>query len=107
MSQNVGNFVGESVNPELRATTGPVYAMLSITGSLILALAFFVGGKRFIVSRPSESSSSLQNEIINTEGAPQQIWYRRLWDWRLTSDAKAVWRITKIYLLLVGSYFIW
>ena len=32
MSENIGNFIGESVNPELRATVGPVWAMLSITG---------------------------------------------------------------------------
>ena len=103
MSENIGNFIGESVNPELRATVGPVYAMLSITASLVVGLVMFVAGKRFLVQRPWQKQAADTGAVdINQEAGPPLSRLQRLWNWRKTNDAKAVWKVVKIYILLIG-----
>ena len=97
---NVGNFGGESINPELRATAGPVYAMMSITGSLFIGFASFVACKRFYIQKPLDRSESAKEDPDATRLA-QLPWRRRAQLWWLSDNGRAVWKLIKVFALLI------
>ena len=97
---NVGNFGGESINPELRATAGPVYAMMSITGSLFIGFASFVACKRFYIQKPLDRSESAKEDPDATRIA-QLPWRRRAQLWWLSDNGRAVWKLIKVFALLI------
>ena len=103
MAENIGNLFGESANPEMRATIGPLYAMLSITGTLIVGFAVFLAGRTYYVLRPCERERRGTTLDINEEQPSLRTRLQRAWDWRRTDDARAVWKTCKIYLILVGA----
>jgi dipeptide/tripeptide permease len=101
--QNAGNLGGESVNPQLRGTVSAFSAMLSITASLVVAFVFFVVGKPFFVVRLSDREADATGKVqrIN-EDKPIVPWWRQAKDWVHSADAKAIWKISKVYLILTG-----
>ena len=101
--QNAGNLAGESVNPQLRGTVSAFSAMLSITVSLVVGFVLFVAGKPFFVMRLSDREADAAKVVqgIN-EGRPQVPWLTRARTWIRSDDARVVWKISKVYLILTG-----
>ena len=40
MAENIGNLFGESANPEMRGTIGPLYAIIASAATMVAGLAF-------------------------------------------------------------------
>ena len=103
MAENIGNLFGESANPEMRGTIGPLYAIIASAATMVAGLAFFLAGKPHYVMRPSERAVRIgAGKLDINEEVALRTRLQQLWDWRKSDDAKAVWKISKIYLILVG-----
>ncbi len=89
---------------------GPVYAMLAITVGLVSAFAAFIYGKRYYIMVPSvreeqrragANVADINNQVrVVTEGLLRK-WWRQLKDWWRTDDAKSVWKIAKVFAILI------
>ena len=101
--QNVGNFCGESANPELREVVGPLEALVSITGSLGISLMFFVASKRFLTLKDADVGQAPTNTSTQDESRESLPYRERFRIWRQSDDARAIWKITVIFTILSGT----